>query len=593
MNEEIIVNEENLSVTLRKSEFEGRDVSYFRNYGLRWNNHGEITINVRQLEKDALKILLTNMYPNLRNWSSDYTTPVFNSLTKIYDEFKTGFDKVASERVPFYNRLYEHQKDGVRFQCYRDYVLCSFEQGLGKTVTSIVPSLILNTDVTIIICPASLKYNWKEELTKMWGIPEEEITILGTRRKTVSTKEKYVIINYDILEKFFDYLISKAGKKVRIILDECQYIKNRESKRTRVVKSLVARLKAKVTFLSGTPAPNKIIDIFSYLEISKHPYAENYKTFLRNFTESYEGKYGLVIKSGRNLDMLSKGIRNFMIRRLKEDCLDLPAKNYIKINFENDEYDAQYKELYEQLIQKIQRERRKSIDIQSQLNTLQILTSKAKVKPAIELAENICSDYTTYKGKEMKKKVAIMCNFREPLQMLKNHFKERCVIIDGSVDSDRRMDIVNRFKQDENCQVFLGQTTAAGVGLNLTECADVIFLNFPYTRAEIEQAADRFHRIGQENQVTVYFTVLVGKIDELIYEIIVRKYKDISKLIDNEIDNTETVDVTEEFIAMFGGREEQDAIDIEHIEVPISTTQELPLNIEEVKPKSNIVEFKF
>ncbi len=228
-------------------------------------------------------------------------------------------------------------------------------------------------------------------------------------------------------------------------------------------------------------------------------------------------------------------------------------KRYIKIDFENEEYDVMYKEAFNNLLREIMASNgKKNIESMSCLNVLQIITAKAKVKPCIELAEQIISDFQLGKDNQLHpKKVAIACNFKEPLKMLREHFKDKAIYIDGSVDAEERMHLVNSFRNSDTVQVLIGQTTAVGVGLNLTECSDAIMLNFPYTRAEIEQFADRFHRIGQTNSVNLYLTVLAGKIDEVIYKILVGKYRDVSLLIDSKIDNTDTIDVDDKILSLF------------------------------------------
>lgn len=551
----ILVNKTDLTVTLRKDRFSYEDINLFRCYGFQWMPDGSITIPIRGTRKNALFFTMKTMFPNFQNtWDKAYLKDIYSQIKEAYGLFDSGFDKAVHDKFPPYSKLYEHQKEGVRIQCYKKYTMLSFEQGLGKTITSLVPSIIMNTAKTIIIVPASLKYNWVEEMTERWGIPKNQITVYGSKKTMQADNEKYVIINYDMLEKYFEVLLAKGFK--RMIIDECHYIKNRDSKRARIVKTLVYKLGCSVSFLSGTPAPNKLIDIFSYLEISKHPHGQNYKNFLNTFCYTQMTRFGVKVTDAKNIPLLSRDIQNLIVRKLKSECLDLPDKNYIKINFESNEYDELYKIHYEELMRRIMNSGgKRSMDIQSQLNTLQVLTSKAKVKPCIELAESIMEDTSERiidgKLKQYKKKVAICCNFVEPLKMLSEHFKEKSVLIYGAIDSDKRMDLVNAFRKMDDVQVLLGQTTCIGTGLNLTECSDVIFLNFPYTRAEIEQMSDRFHRIGQTDKVTAYFTVLVGKIDEMIYGIIVRKYRDISKLIDNVVDNTETIDVDESFIDLF------------------------------------------
>jgi coenzyme F420-reducing hydrogenase gamma subunit len=107
------------------------------------------------------------------------------------------------------------------------------------------------------------------------------------------------------------------------------------------------------------------------------------------------------------------------------------------------------------------------------------------------------------------------------------------VLIDGSVNASKRQDLINEFKEKEDVTVFLGNMQAAGVGINLVNSSDVIFCNFPFTPAELYQAEDRTHRIGQVNSVNIYYTVCDGSIDEHLYNIIASKSADTNALIDH------------------------------------------------------------
>lgn len=549
----IKVDSEKLVVTLYKqSGFTYADTEIFRMYKFVWNPDGSINIPIRGTSKLALWSTLNVLYPNVKNW--DGFEEKAKEIKAAYTIFEQGFDKAVSAKVPLYSYLFAHQKECVRPQCYKKNNMLSLEQGLGKSISAIIPSMVLNTPLTIIVVPNSLKYNWLEEMSVTWkerfgyGVPKEQISIIDSKKGYMMAQdERYIIINYDIFGQYFDLLSQKSTDKTRLIIDECHYIKNRDAKRTKNLKAFVNKVRPYVSFLSGTPAPNTIVDIFSYLEITRHYEGDNYRHFLKKYCVFQKTQYGFKVSDTFNLDELRRNLQNFMVRKLKKDCLDLPDKNFIKITFENEKYDALYEAAYKQLLQKIAASNgKRSADIESQMSTLQVICSKAKVEPLIEWLENIMTQETeTPDGKTYPKKIAVMCNFKEPIYMLQDHFKERCVLLDGSVASDKRMDLVNSFKKKDSVQLFLGQTTAAGVGLNMTECQDVIFLNFPYTRAEIDQASDRFHRIGQWGQVSVYFTVLAGKIDEYIFKLVRKKYRSVSKLIDSIEDETKTsVDVS-------------------------------------------------
>jgi SNF2 family DNA or RNA helicase len=157
------------------------------------------------------------------------------------------------------------------------------------------------------------------------------------------------------------------------------------------------------------------------------------------------------------------------------------------------------------------------------IHSLNIITSKAKIHGIKELAETIL---------ETGKKVVIFGSYKEPLNELEAYFGKKCVKIDGSVDSWMRDQLVQRFHNDPEVTVFLGNMKAAGVGINLTNASDVIYLNFPLSPADLYQSMDRLDRIGQVSCVNVHYTFCEDSIDDDIYDLIVDKEKDIVALID-------------------------------------------------------------
>ena len=131
-----------------------------------------------------------------------------------------------------------------------------------------------------------------------------------------------------------------------------------------------------------------------------------------------------------------------------------------------------------------------------------------------------------------RKKVVIFTSYNEPREMLEKYFEGRYVSIHGGVPSDERQRRIDRFHNDINCKVFIGNMIAAGTGINLHNASDVIFVNFPFTVSELMQCIDRCHRIGQKNTVNVYYTICKGSVDEAIYEMVIRKAEDIKQVID-------------------------------------------------------------
>lgn len=444
----------------------------------------------------------------------------YSRLDAMYDLKDSSVTVIMKNTLPYYDKFYQHQKDTLMQAFYHKYFFGALDMGLGKTSISASISRMMQAECTLIVCPAAVKWNWFRDLTnELWGFNQLFFTILDrTKRRTINAlNERFIIVNYDIIGNYEAYFSTKNIK--HIIFDESHYLKNHNTARFKAVQKIVKLFpEAKITFLSGSPVANRVNDIFAYLKLINHELGHSYKKFITEFTVTTSGRGGERVTGGKNLQDLNMKLANFMIRKTKEECLDLPGKIFLSYRFELDDYREEYDKIIEEMSQ-----RKEFKNLNSDLHSLNILTSKAKLPGIKELAETII---------ESGKKVVIFGSYREPINELQEYFGDRCVKIDGSVDSYTRDQHIQRFHNDPECMVFLGNMRAAGVGINLTNASDVIFLNFAFTPSEMNQAMDRCDRIGQKFAVNVHYTFCDESIDEYIYEIIVDKEKDINALID-------------------------------------------------------------
>lgn len=442
----------------------------------------------------------------------------FDRLHAVKMELDYDADKFLKARLPYYDQLYQHQIDVLYESYYKQFNFMALDMGLGKTLTSASLSRIHKIPRTVIICPAAVKFNWYRDLKK-FGYNELYFTVLdSTRRRTFRAfNERFVIVNYDIVGNFEkEICCSDVG---HFIFDEAHNLKNHLSQRTKRVKAILERFPhARITFLSGTPIKNRVNDVFSYLKLIGHELGANHKKFLDEYTIKANGRGGERVTGGKNLQDLHIKLSNFMIRRTKEECLDLPDKIYLSYRYEMEDYRPEYNKVIEEIVKE------KNINnLTGNIHSLNIIISKAKIKGIIELAQTIMDE---------GRKVVIFGGYKEPMKMLEQHFGKACVKIDGSVNAYDRDQNIQRFLNDPECTVFLGNWVAAGVGINLVNASDIIVHNFPLTPAELEQGIDRLHRIGQSKSVNVHYTFCEESIDEYIYEIIVDKKEDINAVID-------------------------------------------------------------
>lgn len=476
------------------------------------------------LETTAKRALFEFIQESFRAFShnldaTSYRKEFYKDLQIKYDEIYNEFYTQVLIKAPYHEKLMDHQKHGLATMAHKQYNLLAYEQGLGKTLTSATLSKIYNYKRTVVICPKIVTMNWFRDLTS-WGYNELYFSIFDANKYRCirAFQERWVIINYEQVSNFFNELTKEPIQ--HIIIDECQNIKNFNSLRSKNILRLIeANPSARVTLMSGTPIKNRVNDFFAYLKLTKHELGNNYAKFLRDFTNSKSGRGGqLQVGSGRNLGDLFKKTSNFMIRRTKEECLDLPPKIIYKYRFELDDYRQQYLDIIKELA-----ERKDVSNLNSCIHSLNIVLAKAKINGIIEMANGIL---------EQDRKVIIFSGYNEPLDMLEKYFGKVCVRIDGSVSAQNRDQRIQQFLTDQATTVFIANMAAGGVGINLVNCSDVIFTNFPFTPAELYQAEDRTHRIGQTKSVNIYYTICSDSIDEYLYELIVEKATDINNLID-------------------------------------------------------------
>jgi SNF2 family DNA or RNA helicase len=520
-----------------------------------FSENGDITAQLVTTTPRALFEFIKISFRNFNEAPSEKTRreQIYSSIKSIYDTIFKEVDKQASAKIKYWDTLFQHQKEGVIIGSSKKHIFYAFDMGTGKTITSASLSLFKNSRVTLIVCPAAVKWNWLRDLRK-FGFNDLNFTILdSSKTKTLKAFiEKYIIINYDILGSYSEYIIKKNPDF--IIFDEAHNLKSTHSLRFKNVNNIIKNLpEANIAFLSGTPVKNRVNDVFAYLKLISHPLGENYSRFQREYLTTTNGRGGGRITGAKNLQDLYVKMSNFMIRKTKEECLDLPEKNYIHYNFLMDDYRDEYIKIVKELAKT-----KDTSNLHSNLNSLNIVIAKSKIKGIIELAETIINE---------GRKVVIFSSYKEPLAMLQSHFHHRNVKIDGSVESFDRDQLVQRFWEDDSIDVFLGNIIAAGVGINLTNATDVIFTNFPYTPAELWQAIDRLHRIGQKNNINVYFTFAEDSIDEYIYSIICNKDQDIVALVDRGRESISKENVQELLITeikkRYGQGEENDAIPTE------------------------------
>jgi SWI/SNF-related matrix-associated actin-dependent regulator 1 of chromatin subfamily A len=436
-----------------------------------------------------------------------------------------------------------YQIDAMKFAAENNFnVLIADEQGLGKTIEvlslfRLYPEKILPA---IFVCPTSTKMQVLYEI--------ERICIAGdeAKRKTFltqvikSTKEKAIpgfgiyIVTYDMLKK--EDMFEWVPEIKTLVIDECQRIKNHLSDRAKACQKF-----AKITDyhlpMSGTPIKNHAGEYYTVLNIIAPEKFYNYDKFIREDCDSYEDGWGYKVGGLRDAEDFHRKTSNLIIRRTKAEVLkDLPAKDRKFFHVEldpklNKAYGALLRELEELLYDDDMDKFAAGSAKIAIMGKLRHITGLSKVETAMEFVTDFIMS--------CERKITVFCHHQDVAQLLRDSINDwlssgafpPCLELTSALSSDRRQWVVDQFRES-NARVLIASTLAAGEGLNLQFCSDAIMLERQWNPANEEQAEDRFHRFGQQNNVSITYFLASGTIDEYFTEIVERKRAIVSAALD-------------------------------------------------------------
>lgn len=478
--------------------------------------------------------------PKTQVMEDPYYTPV---------DIDVDFDKYTQKdlmgRTP-----YEHQKEGIKFLLSRKKAILADDMGLGKTIQAVVSTLATESKKVLIICPSSTKINWEREIN-MFG--EYDTSIIQGRKWKPA---KYTIINYDILKNF--HTVKKRGEKPieeltqildekfdTLIVDEAHYLKNHKSIRGSIVTDLVKKTDFEnVWLLTGTPVANRPKDLYNLLKIIGHPLADNWQFYVKRYCDAKNFKKRLkngkikniwLVDGNSNLGELSIRIKNKVLRRMKEEVLDMPDKTIIPVfNQLSSKEWVEYDNLWEEyLIKRKEQKKRGSPqrDLVELILLRQFIAMKA-IPNTIELVDSAI---------EEDKKVIIFTTFNDELLDLQEYYGNKCVVHNGSMSSNDKQHSVDEFQNNPNKKVFIGNIMSAGVGITLTAADTVVFNSFDWVPGNNEQAEDRSYRIGQKNNVSVYYQLFDDTISTRMWYTLKHKKNVINQIIGKNDDNIDEI----------------------------------------------------
>ena len=441
-----------------------------------------------------------------------------------------------------------HQKIAIEKLAGSKRFILADDMGLGKTTSTIIAALETGSKKILIVCPASLKINWQREIENYSDRP-----VFICEGKKFSTEHDFVIINYDILKNFHDpkskelTLLEQCNFDL-VILDEAHMISNAQAQRTKIINSFVKKIN-RVWLLTGTPMTSRPMNYYNLLSIIESPVAQNWMAYAIRYCQGYQFKAGnrkvWNVSGASNLEELRDRTSKQILRRLKEEVLDLPDKiiTPVYLRLQSKEYENLMGEYYDWYDKNP--DQSSSLTVQfSKLMKVRKVIANEKTRQTIEFAENIL---------EQGKKVIIFTNFTDSLQTIYQHFGKQAVYLDGSCSNSVRQQAVDQFQNEEKIKVFVGNLKAAGVGLTLTSAEVVIMNDLSFVPAEHAQAEDRAYRYGQKSNVLVYYPLYENTIEGAIYDILNKKKEIIRTVMGDQIPEN-VGDVAEEILKLINKR---------------------------------------
>ena len=548
-----------------------------------------------------------------------------NFLLEDYHNISIDFDRydrLSMSRTPDNPRkIKNHQKEAVQFLISRKKCILADDMGMGKSTSLTVASIEGNFDAILIICPASLKSNWFNELTNY--VSEKDISIIGgvnemkkneiekylgygegksgknlnelkeeAKERGKWTDNRYVIINFDILDDV--YKVSRAktkegiekalenspmlkfllNKKSLIIIDEAHKLSNNTSDRYKIIKDLINKSNPHSIYLStGTPITNDPANYFNllsllndpltidrefyymrYCDAFKMPINEQQKQKKQQLTQEFLNSHNkntwydltveekkslndiinkrviqkIIPKGGKNLEELKMQTAHIYLRRTKDDIGDLPPKYIHERVFE---------------LNKEQMAEYKKLWDEYEAAKLEEDSSKELNKELIEgglyrkyLSNQMVPNTIKLAEKCLARgeKIVIACCYDDELYTLRDYFKDKCVIYNGKMSLKEKDEAIKKFNSDPNVMIFIGNIIAAGVGITLTSSRVVIFNNFSYVPGDNSQFQDRVHRIGQTRDVHIFYQFFKDTQYEKMWNTVLSKSLIINQVIKKE-----------------------------------------------------------
>jgi SWI/SNF-related matrix-associated actin-dependent regulator of chromatin subfamily A-like protein 1 len=484
---------------------------------------------------------------------------------------------------------YHYQKQAIRFfEINNGISILGDQPGVGKTCSAFAYAA-KHKFKTLVVCPASLKLNWRKEIL---DFTHEKAFIYKFKPKKKSKivahkKEEslFHIINYESLESYLkiEYKHACKGKKITpgkgmetcgteitdlvkkhkecpicknqnsfktriigyqgfsddsdhfidpeeydlIIIDEFHRIKEKKTGWTQIIKEAFRDVIPRKLLLSGTAIKSRPAEFFMGLNFLDPKTWNNQHEFGVRYCAGFEDHFGWKYDGASNLEELYERMSPVFLRRLKKDVLkDLPPKTYTNIPIElTNEEYKAYNKLLEDCVKIIDGKEVKEGYLEKILK-IKLFLSKCKLERVLDFIQDAI---------DSGEKIVVMSDFQEIAEAIHKHFGDVSVLHTGSMSDVNKQESVDRFQNDKKVRLFCGMVIASGVGITLTAASKLMFMGFAWTPSDMEQAEDRIHRASTtHDNIQIITPYCVDTVDEDIMELLDEKAQIVGKVLDNK-----------------------------------------------------------
>ena len=422
-------------------------------------------------------------------------------------------------------KLYPYQKEGIRFAARAGKAIIADEMGLGKTVQAIGTAELLRQEglvgSVLILCPTSLKYQWRSEIKRFTGADVHVIEGNHVkRREAYNRSEPYKIISYN--SACNDIKVLGGLQTDMLIMDEVQRLKNWNTQISMAARKITSDYSV---ILSGTPLENKLDELYSVVEfVDSFRLAPYYLFKDRHIMTDETGQ----VIGYKYLNEIGQKLSDILIRRRKRDVkLQMPERQdkflLVPMTKEQKAMHEDWAFQVRVIVEKWKRfrflsekDRRRLLMFLSQMRMVCdssfILDQKTRYDTKVDECLNIISEIMSTEGE----KVVVFSQWERMTRLIARELKARGIgfeYLHGGIPSARRKDLVDNFMNLPKSRVFL-TTDAGSTGLNLQAAATIINIDLPWNPAVLEQRIGRIYRLGQKNNIQVINLIAPDSIEE-------------------------------------------------------------------------------